>query len=833
VTNATGAVATIIRCSDLVRHVYSTLVSVEQQTLGRGEIVLVSDESTPAAARQWLAAVAQERGMVLVHAASIRPGAAKNAGIRAAMAQYIVCVDAGDLLAPHCHEICAAALVDDPRIGVVSSWVRVVGAPQAPVDAPAGKFGAEGLVGDPGAVHPSSMFRRHDWDSLGGFDENLSALEYYEFWLRLAGAGYEFIKTAQPLLIRAWRKDSLWYRDQAEESYLQAMSSICRTHESLLRRHIVHLLHARERRLVEIGEEYHRLVSMRDSGVTERERLVQRSNEFRGMLPEDRRGAIDLGDLRRTTPVDRNWGYSRGVPIDRHYIERFLESCAADICGSVLEVQESDYTRRFGEDRVTHSDVVDLNPDNPLSTILSDLRAAANIPSERYDCVILTQTLHVIREMPAVLAECWRILKPGGVLLATFPCASRLCLEYGPNDDFWRVTAAGARALVEPIFGGERLDVRSFGNVLANAAFLYGLGCHELTADELDAEDPFFPLLVGIRAQKPGSRATGASGDESGPPRRNGGRRKVLGTGSRGAVLLYHRVANTSSDVHELAVPPEGFRLQMMHLRQLCHPMPLEALVTSAREGRLPPKSVAVTFDDGYLDNQLIAAPILRAFSIPATFFISTYGITRPPEFWWDTLARSLLDASVQRPAQLSLNLPQGTATFPTETAADCLAAHWAIYNGVVGRPAAVRDEVVESVRQWSGVPVGASSAHCRMDTNAIRALATVEGCTIGAHTVHHEVLPQRPPEDQRREVVDCRLTLERLLGRRVATFAYPFGAWDAATIDVVRDASFDVAVTCDESPVTSDVDPWRVPRVAVTLARTVDFPGWLDSVIR
>ena len=139
----------------------------------------------------------------------------------------------------------------------------------------------------------------------------------------------------------------------------------------------------------------------------------------------------------------------------------------------MLEVQEADYTRRFGGSAVERSDIVDLAESNAGATVITDLRAAANIPDATYDCVILTQTLHVIAPMSEAVCECHRILKPGGVLLVTLPCVSRVCLEYGRDGDFWRVTPAGARQLFEAAFDDVAVSV--FGNALSGAAFLYGL----------------------------------------------------------------------------------------------------------------------------------------------------------------------------------------------------------------------------------------------------------------------------------------------------------------------------------------------------------------------
>ena len=173
--------------------------------------------------------------------------------------------------------------------------------------------------------------------------------------------------------------------------------------------------------------------------------------------------------------------------------------------GVVLEVQENDFTRRFGGDRVTTSDVVDLDESNPKATVVADMRHAPGIPSDRYDCVILTQTLHVIDDVSAALLECRRILRPGGVLLATVPAASRVCLEYGEAGDFWRMTPAGARRLFETVFRPGHVDTVTYGNVQTNVAFLEGLAAEELSEAEFDRVDPYFPALT----RNPRAQGTG------------------------------------------------------------------------------------------------------------------------------------------------------------------------------------------------------------------------------------------------------------------------------------------------------------------------------------
>jgi hypothetical protein len=114
-------------------------------------------------------------------------------------------------------------------------------------------------------------------------------------------------------------------------------------------------------------------------------------------------GWVRFGSLRRVTPLSRDWGYDRGLPIDRFYIERFLDEHASDVRGRVLEILDDAYTRRYGEDRVIHSDVLHAEPGNPKATIVGDLTCAEHIQSDTFDCVILTQTLQLIYDVPAAL----------------------------------------------------------------------------------------------------------------------------------------------------------------------------------------------------------------------------------------------------------------------------------------------------------------------------------------------------------------------------------------------------------------------------------------------
>jgi hypothetical protein len=204
--------------------------------------------------------------------------------------------------------------------------------------------------------------------------------------------------------------------------------------------------------------------------------------------------------LRSHEPASRLFGLDRGRPIDRFYIERFLERNSADIRGRVLEVAEPTYTEWFGSG-VERSDVLHIKPGEPKATIVGDLVTGEGIPDEAFDCLILTQTFHVIYEVQAAIEGAHRALKPGGVLLATLPGISQISrVDMDSWGDYWRFTTASARRLFGEAF--EHVEVEAHGNVLAASAFLYGLAWDELEPEEMELRQPDYELLITVRAKK-------------------------------------------------------------------------------------------------------------------------------------------------------------------------------------------------------------------------------------------------------------------------------------------------------------------------------------------
>jgi SAM-dependent methyltransferase len=209
-------------------------------------------------------------------------------------------------------------------------------------------------------------------------------------------------------------------------------------------------------------------------------------------------------NLHRLKPLSRICGLDRGRPVDRYYIENFLTKHARSIQGCVLEFEDSRYTTRFGENRVTKSDVLNLSEGNPQATIVGDLTQNLAIPDNTFDCIILTQTLHLIYDLRTALKALRRILRPKGVLLATLPGISQICRD--PKNiwhDSWRFTHSSTRRLFEEFFPKENVEIESYGNVLVSSAFLYGLATEELRPEELDYRDNDYDFLIAVKAIKP------------------------------------------------------------------------------------------------------------------------------------------------------------------------------------------------------------------------------------------------------------------------------------------------------------------------------------------
>ena len=220
-----------------------------------------------------------------------------------------------------------------------------------------------------------------------------------------------------------------------------------------------------------------------------------------GQWPSHRR-PLNFGELRRVTPISRRFGYERGRPVDRYYIERFLNAKASDITGVVLEVGDNTYTLRYGAERVTRSEVLHVTPDASSATIVGDLADLPQVETATFDCVICTQTLQYIYNLPQALQTLHRILKPNGTLLATVPGISQIDDPTWSDRWYWNFTVTSVRRLLNETFTDGVPEIHAAGNVLAATAFLHGMATEDLTPEELDFVDPAYPLLIATRTRR-------------------------------------------------------------------------------------------------------------------------------------------------------------------------------------------------------------------------------------------------------------------------------------------------------------------------------------------
>jgi len=216
-------------------------------------------------------------------------------------------------------------------------------------------------------------------------------------------------------------------------------------------------------------------------------------------MPADRPDGSAWGRLRSFDPVSRDWGFDRGLPVDRHYIESFLRKYAGDVKGDVCELLNDSYTKRYGGSQVRSSTVLDINADNRDATMIDDLAAPTVLGENRFDCFILTQTLQHIYHCGEALANAWRSLKPGGVILATVPSIIRYHRE---PEDHWRFTPDSMERMIRERCPGADFTIKVYGNLVAATAFLHGMAVSDLRPVELDEYDGEYPVVIAARIMR-------------------------------------------------------------------------------------------------------------------------------------------------------------------------------------------------------------------------------------------------------------------------------------------------------------------------------------------
>jgi glycosyltransferase involved in cell wall biosynthesis len=528
-TEGLALVSVVIPCFNQATFLDEAIESVLAQTYPHFELIVVDDGSSDNTAE----VASRHPGVRLVRQANGGLSAARNVGLRESSGDFVVFLDADDRLKPRALEIGLTTLRAHPDCAFVSGQVELTqhdgtllrAAQHRIVDREHHRLLLEG---NPILSHATVMYRRQAFDVVGDFDEQLAACEDYDLYLRMTHSFKAY--THDECVAEYRRHGGNMHRDPARMlpaalTALRKQRKAARRSRADRRAYAHGVAHWKRELGGLLVDDLRDRIAVRDLGPETRRRLRVLVRRHPGGLRELRRGRpqpqrpvrgrvrrgapalgrVRWGDLRRLQPIGADFGFERGTPVDRRYIEGFLERCADDVHGRVLEVAHATYTRRFGGAAVTASEVIHLSRDNPDATIVGDLTDAAHIPDASFDCVLATETLHLIYDTAAAVRTLHRILRPGGVLLATFPGMSQI----DDSDTWcWSFTTLSARRLFAEIFGEANVEVEARGNVLAATVLLHGIAAEELTPEEIDHPDPRYPMSIHVRAVR-GSDASG------------------------------------------------------------------------------------------------------------------------------------------------------------------------------------------------------------------------------------------------------------------------------------------------------------------------------------
>lgn len=192
-------------------------------------------------------------------------------------------------------------------------------------------------------------------------------------------------------------------------------------------------------------------------------------------------------------PASRTFGYERGQPIHRYYVQRFFERHSSQIRGMCLEFHDPGYVRAYGGGRPSQIDVLDLSAENPRATIVADLTKPNDLPSDTFDCIVCVHVLHLVYEADLFTKELHRLLAPGGTLLLAVPATSMIDPDW---TEYRRWTGLGIETLLKQFFRPSDIVVETYGNSLAAAAEMRGLASDEIAPWELNARDDIFQVEV-------------------------------------------------------------------------------------------------------------------------------------------------------------------------------------------------------------------------------------------------------------------------------------------------------------------------------------------------
>jgi glycosyltransferase involved in cell wall biosynthesis/SAM-dependent methyltransferase len=525
-------VSVIIPCFNQCRYLHKAIRSVTSQTYGHYQIIVVDDGSED----DTKSVAASFPGVEYVFQTRQGLSAARNKGIDHSTGDYLVFLDADDWLHSSALETNLNYLLHRPELAFVSGAHKLFFEEGGQVIDVKNEVKENNylrlLEGNYIKMIATVMFRKWVFDTFR-YDTSLKVCEDYDLFLKIARKYPVIQHTA---FVAYYRKHAA----NSSRNYLFMLETVLRV-LNVQKQWLVDDLEKNAVKtgmdtwkLFYTGEMYHELRNQVYGGMeTNKSYLkslkkynpklyfklmkekysISMKRKLKKIIPglvlktlrkSDLRemGRVDLGDLRRTKPFSEEFGYDRGGPVDRYYIENFLQKNEAVIRGRVLEVADNDYTMRFGSTKVTQSDILHIDESNPNATIIADLSNAPQLEDDRFDCIVLTQTLQFIYNAKDAIKTCYRILKPGGALLMTVPGITQLSQDQWSDSWHWSFTRNSISKILLESFSQEKINIEIFGNVLAASAFLYGLGLPELNKEQMDVLDPNYQVIITSIAYK-------------------------------------------------------------------------------------------------------------------------------------------------------------------------------------------------------------------------------------------------------------------------------------------------------------------------------------------
>jgi peptidoglycan/xylan/chitin deacetylase (PgdA/CDA1 family) len=319
--------------------------------------------------------------------------------------------------------------------------------------------------------------------------------------------------------------------------------------------------------------------------------------------------------------------------------------------------------------------------------------------------------------------------------------------------------------------------------------------------------------------------------------------------GPRALILAYHQVADAGVDPWKQSVSPEHFAEHLAILSRHWRPLGLKQLIEARQRGRIPDRSVVITFDDGYANHRHVVLPLLEQFDVPATFFVPTGQLASQREYWWDEL-EGLLTLPGHLPASLSIDVSGKRHDFELSereyTDEHCqrdqqlwaweggpgsrLALYYVLWAQLRPAQASEQARVMDVLLAWAGKETFRRPSNRPLSVMELQELSSSRLVEIGAHTVTHPILAQLPPEQQQQEVVGNQRDLEQILGRPVESFAFPYGISTEALVKNLRDMGFHCACGPAAGPVRRRTNRFLLPRETVSDWDGEEFSRKLDA---